>query len=86
MKRLPPVETWNRNVEDLRVIPVDNYRVAEWTPERDGQDTPTQVHLVLELKDAPFNLALRLKSRDACDTLIEALTRHRLSVWPEGKA
>lgn len=39
------------------------------------------IHAALD--GAPFNLAMRIKSRAAADELIDALERHAEDVWPK---
>lgn len=72
-----------RNVEDMGVLmEIDSVGVAEWHPLPDGQGLPTQVHVMVTMKDdrvPPF--VLRLKSARACDELINALLFHRQRVF-----
>lgn len=84
MKKLPPVNENIQNTAGMPAIEIDRYEVREWHPLPDGKGKPTQVHFLLYLKGLEPPLVIRLKSKDAADTLIESLTRHRLAVWPEG--
>jgi len=81
MRKLPP-ETFSGQACGP-VMEIESYNVTEWCPTPDGSGQPEQVWLQVNLKDVPIPMALRLKSMDAVDTLIEALTRHRLNVWPQ---
>lgn len=67
----------------LKLIPCQRWDVVEWHPLPDGQGSPTQVHIVITpappLDDLRF--LMRLKSKAACDAMIEALQRHRDNVW-----
>lgn len=65
-------------------MPVKWIHVLTWHPEKDGEGKPEQVHLVLDLgiEEIPY-FAVRLKSRDAVNRLIEALETSRNEVWPE---
>ena len=62
---------------------VKGFHISEWHPLPDGEGRPTQVHLVVQATD-DINFVLRLKSKEACDGLIETLRRHRNNVWGEG--
>jgi hypothetical protein len=71
------------------VAQFDGYTVAQWCPTPDGSGRPEAVVLQIDLNavlhingrvaDA---IALRLKSRHACNVLIEVLERHRDEVFP----
>lgn len=78
---IPDPEFSGVNLDEMKIFPIDSYDVFEWTPDRDGNGTPTQVHLMFNL--GPYKLAIRLKSAGECDRLIGTLTRHRLGVWPK---
>lgn len=69
------------NLDEMQIFPVESYEVCEWTPQRDGQGKPEQVHILFDV--GPYKLAIRLKSAGECDRLIGVLTRHRLGVWPK---
>lgn len=81
-------EVAGKNIDDYSItIPAKGYRVAAWTPERDGKGTPTQVHLVIELDGGPEIdgiAAMQLKTPRAVDELIGDLQRYRDQVWPLG--
>lgn len=53
--------------------------VASWCPTPDGTGPATQVHLVCSADQARF--VVRLKSGKVCDSLIEALQKHRADVF-----
>jgi len=63
-------------------ILVDDVRVAEWSPGSTSLNTlpPTQVHLLVEMKDLG-TIVIRLKSRRAADELLDALKFHADNVW-----
>lgn len=70
--------------DDRSVVPMDGIEVSEWTPLLNGEGQPTQVHLTISPGEGPldiFRFVVRLKSKDACDRLIEALQRHRDNVF-----
>ena len=71
-----------RNVKDMAIIPVEEYEVAEWHPLPNGQGDPTQVHLLIRIRGVPSPLGMRMKTREAVDQLIEALSYHRDRVFP----
>lgn len=71
------------NVADLgEVFVVDEVRVIEWHPVKDGKGLPTQVHVLLGIPSAELHIALRLKSRRAALEVIAALQKHTDAVWP----
>lgn len=85
--KLPPMtDNRGRDIRDVIgpvVFNIREYHILEWCPP--GQpDVPTQVHFALIL-DPPGTppMIVRIKSPEACDQLINALRRHRLSVWPD---
>lgn len=65
------------------IVEVKNLGVASWSPGEDGENIPpTQVHLLYNvpaLSKHPF--MMRFKSREAVDSLINALIEHRDKVW-----
>ena len=62
-------------------VPVEGLHVVEWMPERDGNGTPTQVHVYMPLP-ADIQVVVRFKSQRTLDKFIAALTVHRNNVWP----
>jgi hypothetical protein len=80
---LPPPNRIPRNTAGLAFLPIEEYEVVEWGPLPDGKGPSTQVHFVLRIQGSEIPLVMRLKSAEACDTLIAALQRHRNGVWPE---
>jgi hypothetical protein len=70
--------------EDARtMLPCEQWDIIEWHPLPDGQGRPTQVHILIT-PGGPldeFRFIMRLKSKAACDGMIETLRRHRNSVW-----
>lgn len=70
------------NVGGLPYYEIDSIDVAEWHPLPNGEGKPTQVHLLLTMKNNPIPLAIRFKSRRPIDELIMALITHADGVWP----
>lgn len=63
---------------NLKPIPFEGFEVASWSPGEAGENIPpTQVHLIIPLNALGITFAVRLKSRAACDRLIDALIEHR---------
>ncbi|HEV3312432.1 MAG TPA: hypothetical protein VG815_18120 [Chloroflexota bacterium] len=78
--KLPPVNRTPENTAGMAFLPIEDYHVGSWGPLPDGKGPSTQVHFTIRVEGLPF--VIRLKSADACDTLIAALQRHRYDVWP----
>ena len=78
---LPDAECNIENLEDLKIISVDEYGVFEWHPDKDGKGKPTMVFLNFKIKD--IQIGIRLKSKGELLRLVEALKRHGDNVWPE---
>ena len=66
-------------------LPIEAITIAEWCPNPNRQN-PTQVHLIIELEDADFSMALRVKSTHSLDKMIKALITSRRNVWPDAPA
>lgn len=69
------------NVGGLPYYEIDSIEVAEWHPLPNGEGQPTQVHMILTMKDSPIPLIVRFKSRRPVDSLIMALMTHANGVW-----
>lgn len=63
-------------------IPVECLTVAEWCP-NPNRENPTQVHLVIELEEADFSMAMRFKGTESLDKIIKALIESRRRVFPD---
>lgn len=63
-------------------LPLECVTVAEWCPNPDHEN-PTQVHMVFEIEDADFSMALRFRGTDTLDKIINGLIEHRRAVWPD---
>lgn len=63
-------------------VPTEGLHVGSWCPTPTPTVPPTQVHLSIPMGDQG-TMVLRFKSPKTLDTLIEALRKHRLDVWPE---
>ena len=81
MTKLPDVNRIPENLDGMAIIPIEEYTVASWCALPDGKGPSTQVHIVLKTP-LKARFVLRLKSKDAVSTFIEALERHRNDVWP----
>lgn len=71
-----------RNLTDKAILAVEVMEVVQWHPLEDGQGPPTQVHILITATNAPYPLAIRIKSREACTSLVAALVEHMDEVWP----
>lgn len=81
-RRLPPMS----GARSLVGIGIREYAVGDWCPTTDGSGPPEAVALSLELTglgDAAVTAVMRLKSPEAVDTMVQALLRHKRSVWPD---
>lgn len=83
--------TTNINAPGGMVLPqFEGYTVADWCPSLDGSGPAEAVVLVIEFKGSDVraagrpinNIALRIKTRQQMNILIETLEEHRDSVWP----
>ena len=74
--RTPPAKT------EMFGPMVDGLTVGEWCPTPDGSGKPEAVALVFNVREFG-DLVMRLKSRRACNEIIDALTAHRDAVFPE---
>lgn len=70
-----------QNLENLKLLELENMEVCEWHPSKNGRGDPVQVHVLFTIVGSPVQLVLRLKSSNACDDLIAALQKHRVGVW-----
>lgn len=68
--------------KELFYLPLECLTVAEWCP-NPNRENPTQVHLIIELEDVDFSMALRFKGTDTLDKIIKGLIEHRRNVWPD---
>lgn len=84
--KLPDVEFSGKNCDEIEGVAfeIESYTVYEWTPERDAQGKPTQVHMHIDVKGfpVPCKFVLRFKDRGGISKMIGALERHRDAVWP----
>jgi hypothetical protein len=67
-------------------LTIESYTVASWCPSPDGSGPATAVALILEVKQLPYSLVMRLKSGDAVNDMIRALEEHRDLVFGEEEA
>ncbi len=75
-------ESDGKNTAGMRFFEIEKISVAPWHELPDAQGPATQLHLLIELKGTSMPLILRIKSADAADAIIEALTLERSCVWP----
>jgi hypothetical protein len=81
-RKLPPPR---HNLRSLVGPEIAGYTVADWCPDQEAKVPPEAVALILEMRlggDA-VDIVMRLKSPQAVDTMIQALLRHKRSVWPD---
>ena len=71
------------NVAGMKFFEIKEISVNEWHPLPNGEGSPEQVHLRLEVMDIPYPFVLRFKSRRPMDELIVALITHANNVWPK---
>lgn len=67
------------------ILGTNNLGVASWSPGAEGEGVPcTQVHMHWEIPEVDgVTFVMRFKSREAVDSLIDALIENRDYVWPE---
>lgn len=63
-------------------LPIEAVTVAEWCPNPD-RENPTQVHLIIELDETDFSMALRFKGVESLDKILNALIESRRRVFPD---
>jgi len=78
---LPDSENHTQNLEDMKVVEVEQYGVFEWHPLKDGKGKPEMVMLTFKVEG--LELSIRLKSKGELLRLIKMLKRHGDNVWPE---
>ncbi len=63
-------------------VPVTEMQVSSWSEGEAGAGVPpTQVHILYRVKELGAIFVMRLKSKEATDSLIAALIKHRNDVW-----
>ena len=81
-----PESKWSgKNMRDFPALwPVQQYSVAEWTPEDDGKGKPEAVAIQFDLgRDLDgMSFYIRLKSRAEVNRMIALLGQYRERVWP----
>jgi hypothetical protein len=78
-----------RNLADMqqRFVAIEMIDIVEWHPERDGRGAPTQVHVLLQLKDQPETLhILRFHGPDTLAQIVNALREHGTNVFGQAFA
>lgn len=64
---------------------VEGYGIFQWHPTPDGSGPPEAVVLQLNIREFPYPIGLRFKSRAAADEFTLAFTDHVNQVWPSEK-
>lgn len=73
-----------RNLSEMgqRFVEIEMVDIAEWHPAQDGRGSPTQVHVMLQLKGQPDTLhVLRFHGPDTLAMIVNALTAHGTNVF-----
>jgi hypothetical protein len=74
----------NYAADDRTLLACEGWEIVEWHPLPNCEGAATQVHIIITPGTGPldeFKFIMRLKSKAACDAMIETLQRHRDSVW-----
>jgi hypothetical protein len=65
------------------------YTVGDWCPTPDGSGPAKAVAVSIQIAmypgGPPMDFVMRLKTPEAVDTMIQALLRHKRSVWPDAR-
>lgn len=70
------------NLRELQIIELEGIQINEFCPLPNGEGKTTEVHLALTPKGhLKTRMIVRIKSRGAADQIINALAKHRDSVW-----
>lgn len=69
-----------QNIEEP-ILPMTEFDVCPWYPLPDCQGKPEQVHIVFRVAPDLPQMSIRLKSRRACDEVIDALEKWRTACW-----
>lgn len=83
---LPPSNRVPSRVADLGpILEIKEYGVHSWCPDDHAKAPAEQVHFMLKLniggRDVAF--AMRFKTPESVDQLINMLKHHRAYVWPD---
>lgn len=81
--RLPPRDRTPKPLMGLRIV---DYTVGDWCPTPDGTGPPEAVAIAMQVawnQAETMHLVMRLRTPRAVDNLIQALLRHKRSVWPD---
>jgi hypothetical protein len=62
-------------------LDVESISINEWYPDSKAEMPPEQVHIVLDVKQLPFPIVLRLKTKAVADSISGALNEHIKNVW-----
>lgn len=82
-RRLPPPSKQRVGLEGMKI---NHYTVGDWCPDQHGKLPAEAVALSLNVqfsKETTADIVFRLKTPHAVDNLIQALLRHKRSVWPD---
>jgi len=64
---------------------IESFEIAQWTPDPEGLDPPTQVHFIIRIRGLDTPLVARFKGPETLRILIQQLKRHFREVWPKQK-
>ncbi len=82
--RLPPPSQGPKSLHGPNVLA---YTVGDWHPTPDATGPAAAVGLAMHVEwkkgEPPVDLVFRLNTPQAVDNLIQALLRHKRSVWPD---
>lgn len=82
-KRPPPPSTRiPKNTGGEPIFTVEEIHVGSWGPLPDGKGPSTEVHVSVIVRQIPYPLVLRFKTKEYLDQVIETLQAHRADVWP----
>lgn len=79
MSNLP--EPSKEPTKNLHGLSIEYYKVGSWCPTQDATGPATAVVLEFKIKGISVSFFLRLNTRDAVDTMIASLERHRDDVF-----
>lgn len=70
-----------RNLDSMFLREIDEIDICEFHPLPNGGGKPTQVHMVVTVRDFPGQMVMRFKGPQTLDEVIDALTKHRERVF-----
>lgn len=82
---MPGGDPYPINLTGIQYSEIESIAVHEWTPLPDGQGSPEEVHLAVQLVGWEHPLVLRFKDPQPIDSLVVALITHRNRVWSKAE-